>query len=222
MNFVYLFIEILFTFFLLVLFYRCGKKDGLYLYIGLMSSILSVVMFKVIDLFSFQINLGISIIMGLFICNNIIIQRFGMDEVKRINRTFCVSYLVTYSVIFLLTFMNNGSYNLIGNDGFDALFGVGNLRIVIAGFISVLFLLWYNSYIYYYIRRNRNNLWFSNIGSMLVIQMLESIIFILISYVGSFDFTLLFGMIVIRYLMKVFIGMMGLVPVYMIVKMRNE
>ena len=54
------------------IFYKVGKKNGLYLYMVLMSSIASIIMFKTIDLFSFQVNLGIPIIMGLFICNNII------------------------------------------------------------------------------------------------------------------------------------------------------
>ena len=60
------------------------------------------------------------------------------------------------------------------------------------------------------------------IGVNLFIQMLESIIFVIISYIGEFDFTLLFGMIVIRYLIKIMIGMIGLIPVYTIVKMKDK
>ena len=72
MNYIYILFEIIFTFFLMLVFYKVSKKDGLYLYIVLMSSILSIIMFKSVDLFSFQVNLGIPIIVSLFICNNII------------------------------------------------------------------------------------------------------------------------------------------------------
>lgn len=66
-----------------------------------MSSIASIIMFKTIDLFSFQVNLGIPIIMGLFICNNIIIQRFGIDEVKRIMTTSGIAYVVVGIIVSL-------------------------------------------------------------------------------------------------------------------------
>ena len=223
MNYIYMLLEIIFAFFLMICFYKVGKKTGLYLYIVLMSSILSVVMFKVIDLFSFQVNLGIPIVMGLFICNNIIIQKFGIDEVKRIMATVSVSYMATIVIISILSITGDSGYNLISNEAFNGLFGYGsgNIRILIGGLFTTL-TLWCNSYIYYYIRRSKNMLWFSNVGSSLIIQMLESIIFVIIAYLGKLDFTLIFGMIVIRYLIKIIISFMGIIPVYMIVKMKDK
>ena len=212
MNYILILLEVIFTFFLMFIFYKVGKKNGLYLYMVLMSSIASIIMFKTIDLFSFQVNLGIPIIMGLFICNNIIIQRFGIDEVKRIMTTSGIAYVVVGIIV------------LTSNEVFNSLFGydINNIRIFIGGFVSIMLMLWSSSYVYYYIRRSKNILWFSNIGTMLFIQMLESIIFVIISYIGEFDFTLLFGMIVIRYLIKIMIGMIGLIPVYTIVKMKDK
>ena len=164
------------------------------------------------------------IIMGLFICNNIIIQRFGIDEVKRIMTTSGIAYVVVGIIVSLLSLTINSDYVLTSNEVFNSLFGydINNIRIFIGGFVSIMLMLWSSSYIYYYIRRSKNILWFSNIGTMLFIQMLESIIFVIISYIGEFDFTLLFGMIVIRYLIKIMIGMIGLIPVYTIVKMKDK
>ena len=138
MNYIYMLLEIIFTFFLMICFYKVVKKTGLYLYIVLMSSILSVVMFKVIDLFSFQVNLGIPIVMGLFICNNIIIQKFGIDEVKRIMATVSVSYMATIVIISILSITGDSGYNLISNEAFNGLFGYGsgNIRILIGGLLS--------------------------------------------------------------------------------------
>lgn len=223
MNYVYMFLEIIFTFFLMFSFYKVGKKNGLYLFMVLMSCILSVVMFKVIDLFSFQVNLGIPIIMSLFICNNIIIQRFGIDEVKRIMASVSISYIATIVILSLITVSDSSSYYLVSNEAFDGLFGYGseNIRVILGGSFIIL-MLWINSYIYYYIRRSKNILWFSTVGSSLIIQMLESIIFVLVSYLGKLDFTLIFGMIVIRYLIKIIISFMGVAPVYLITKMKDK
>ena len=72
MNYLYLLIEVIMVFLLMILFYRVGKKEGLFIYIALMSSILSIVMFKVFDILSFQINFGLPSVMGIFTANNII------------------------------------------------------------------------------------------------------------------------------------------------------
>lgn len=135
MNYIYIFLEIIFTFFLMIIFYSKGKKDGLYLYIALMSGLLSVFMFKSINLFSFEVNTGIPIVMGIFICNGIIIQRYGIDEVKRIIYTSGVSYLTTSFGMFLLSLYLGSGYEVNINSVFDGLFGysIGNFRIFIGG-----------------------------------------------------------------------------------------
>ena len=123
MNYILILLEVIFTFFLMFIFYKVGKKNGLYLYMVLMSSIASIIMFKTIDLFSFQVNLGIPIIMGLFICNNIIIQRFGIDEVKGIMTTSGIAYVVVGIIVSLLSLTINSDYVLTSNEVFNSLFG---------------------------------------------------------------------------------------------------
>ena len=168
MNYILILLEVIFTFFLMFIFYKVGKKNGLYLYIVLMSSIASIIMFKTIDLFSFQVNLGIPIIMGLFICNNIIIQRFGIDEVKRIMTTSGIAYVVVGIIVSLLSLTINGDYVLTSNEVFNSLFGydINNIRIFIGGFVSIMLMLWSSSYVYYYIRRNNNSITYQYIENM--------------------------------------------------------
>ena len=74
MNYIVLITEILLTFFLIFLAYKMGKKDGLYLGIGLFSSILCVMLFKMINMFDFDVNMGIPFIVGILLLNNIIIH----------------------------------------------------------------------------------------------------------------------------------------------------
>ena len=114
-------------------------------------------------------------------------------------------------------------YNLTTNGVFDSLFGynLDNLRLFVSELLSIGFMLWYNAYVYYYIRKNKNKYLFSNIGSILIVQFIESIIFVLIAYVGTFEFTMLFGIIVVRYLLKVMIGCIGLLPVSIILKIKS-
>lgn len=222
MNYIYFLIEVLFVLLLLILFYKIGKKDGLFNYIGFMSSLLSVIMFKSIDILSFEVSLGIPILMPLFVCSNIIVQRYGIDEIMKIIKSFIFPYIFTIIILSLTSLLSSSEYNLITNNAFNNLFGYNleNLRLIVSGLLSVGFMLWYNAYIYYYIRKNRNKYLFSNIGSMLIIQFIESVIFVFIAYIGTFDINVLLGMIIIRYLLKVVIGFISLIPISIVLKIK--
>lgn len=222
MNYIYFLIEIILLFLLMILFYRFGKKNGLFMYIVFLGALLSIVMFKSIDVLSFEVDLGIPIIMGIFICSNIIVQKYGLDEIKDIIKSFVIPYVCTAVILSLTSLIMASDYNINTSDAFDSLFGynLDNLRLFVSGLLSIGFMLWYNAYIYYYIRKNKNKFVFSNIGSLLMVQFIESIIFVFISYIGVFDFTMLFGMIVIRYLLKVVIGFISLLPIDIILKMK--
>lgn len=223
MNYIYLLIEVLLIFLIMVLFYKFGKKEGLFLYISLMSLLLCMIMFKSIDILSFEVDLGIPFIMGIFVCSNIIVQKYGTDEIKDIIKSFLVPYVATTIILSLVSLIESSDYNIITNNAYDSLFGynMDNVRMFISGFISISFTLWYNAYVYYYIRKSKNKYLFSNVGSMLIIQFLESIIFVLVAYIGSFDFNIIFGMIVVRYLLKVIIGFASLLPINFILKMKS-
>ena len=222
MNYVYLFIEVIILFFLMVLFYKYGKKDGLYIYVGFMSSLVGILMFKSIDILSFEVDLGIPIIMSIFICSNIIVQKYGIDEIKKIIKCFVIPYIFTVIIIALFTLIDSSEFNIVTNNSFNSLFGynLDNLRLIISGLLSIGFMLWYNAHLYYFIRKSKNKYVFSNIGSMLIIQFIESLIFVLIAYIGSFNFNILFGMIVVRYLFKIVIGFLSLLVVSIIFKMK--
>ena len=222
MNYIYLIIEIILVFGLMILFYKVSKKDGLFAYIGFMSLLLSTIIFKSIEILSFEVSLGIPIVMAIFVCSNIIIQRYGIDEVGKIIKYFVFPYLVSMVLLTLTSLITSSEYNIITNNSFDNLFGynLDNLKLAISGLLSIGFMLWYNAYIYYYIRKSKNKYLFSNIGSMLIIQFIESFVFVLIAYVGDFNFELILGMIAMRYLLKVIIGLLGLIPISIILKMK--
>ena len=223
MNYVYLLMEIIIIFVLMILFYKFGKKEGLFLYISLMATLINLFMFKSIDIFSFEIDLGIPFVMGIFTCSNVIIQRYGIDEVKDIIKSFIVPYVITMFILSLITLTGGSEYNIITNDSYNNLFSysIDNIRINIGYLISISFAIWCNSYIYYYIRVNKNKYLFSNVGALLVVQFIESIVFILITYLGNIDITVIFGMLMVRYLFKVVLGVIGLLPFGFILKMKS-
>lgn len=220
MNGVYLLLEIVLVFLLMILFYKYGKKDGLYVYIGFISSILNVILIGTIDILSFQVSIGIPIVIGLFICSNVIVQRYGIDEVKRILYTYGMSYIISFILIGLASFTYVKVLDIPSNEVFDFLFGynLNNVRCIIGNYISIIIMIWIGSGIYYSIRKSKNVLIISNVVTAFVISFIESLICILISYIGNFNGIELFGMISIRYIFEVIVSIIGLIPVYILVK----
>ena len=220
MNYVLLFIEVLLVFLLMVIFYKLSKKDALYLYIGLLASLAGISIIGSIEIMSFDINMGLPIIMGLFVANNIIIHRYGLDEVKRILYTFGICYFLPIIFIQLGSLINKYGLDVSSNGIYDLLFGydLDNLRVVVGGFISIFIMIWMSSGIYYSIRKNRSAIVISNLTSAFVVSFIESMVFVLITNIGYFGFIELFGMISIRYIIEIIISIIGLVPVYYLIK----
>lgn len=224
MNYIFLLIQVCLVYSFMYIFYKIWKKDGLLLYIGFMASILCFVMFKNIDIVSFPVDMGVPIVMGIFTCSNIIIQRYGNDETLKIVKNFGISFVIISTILSLFTLVNVSENNIVDGNSYDYLFGYSliNLRIIVGYLISIGVLLWYNSYVYHFLRKNDNKLIFSNFGSIFVIQFIESIIFVFISYFGLYGFNTILGMVAIRYLLKIIIGVIGLIPITMILKLKDK
>ncbi len=224
MNILFGLFEIIIVSLILLLFYRVFKKDGLFIFIGFMGILLGIMMFKLYDFALFPVNFGLPFIMGIFIASNIIVQRYGIDEVKKIICYFIIPYISALLVVCLGSLILSSEYNNISSLAYDSLYGynLGNFRCFIGGLLSIGFMLYLNGEVYYYIRRSKNKLFLSNIGSILIVQFIESVLFILIAYLGTIDFLVIFGMIIIRYLLKVVIGIVILGATYVFVSKRGR
>ena len=138
--------------------------------------------------------------------------------------TFGISYILTYIVIMVTTMIVSSNYNLISNNNYDILFGYDlyNIRYFVGGLLSIGMIIWMGSNVYDSIRKNKNSVIFNNIGSILVVLFVESIIFVTISHVGNYTLVELFGMVVNRYLIEVVICIFGLILIFLLVSRKEK
>lgn len=220
MNYLYLLIEVLLVFGLSFVSYKIGKKEGLFIYIGVLSSVLSIIICSSVDILLFEVTTGLPLVMGIFMISNVIIHRYGLDELKRIIKVFGISSIVIYVLLALLSL--TGNIEVFGSS-YSELFGYNlfNIRLFIGEVLSMLLMLYVNAEVYYYVRKSKNDFMICNIGSILTIQLILSMIYNIISYSGVYSLIVMFGMIVISYLCKVIIGFICLYPVSLLVKMKE-
>lgn len=215
MNIALLLIEVLFSGFTLIYLYKKNKYEGIYLWILLFSMLLGIISQKTVEIFDLEINLGIVINTLMFIATNILIQKKGPEEINKVLTLIVISNISLYSFSVISTIFNTSSINEISNNSFDQYFYL-NSRIYFSSVISLLISIWLNSMLYHQIRQIKNKILVSNTLSTIIIHFIECILFCIISYMFKIPFINIIELIVIRYIFKVTIGLIGTSIIYYI------
>ena len=168
---------------------------------------------KQIDLVSVTVPIGFGVTTSLIIAGNIITQKRGTDEIKTYILLIIVTALVSFCFLNMSGLMKSSDYNLYANKSYDSIFEY-NLRVYIANLISLPLCVWLNSKLYYEIKKIKNNIALSNIFSIVIIELLENIIFILIGYLFEYELINIILCIIFRYMIKAVIGAIGTIPIY--------
>lgn len=218
-EFIFL-IEIIVTLFSLVLANKLFGKNGLYFWL-IISIILSIILsFKSINLFSCEVNLGIVPYVSNFICMNILIQKYGQEQNKKIIICTIISIVITYLLIILLNSYEINNINLINNAAFINIFKLDLIK-------SVAFIITYiasalaNIELYYQIRKTKNKIWISNFTSIVIIQFTDTMLFSLIAYLNFIDTINFIITIIITTAIKYIIGFIGTSTIYICQKIED-
>lgn len=189
------------------------KTDGLYVY-GIIATFMSCIMsLKQIDLLNVKIPIGFGVTMSLFIAGNIITQNRGTEAIKTYITLIIVTALVSCCFLNLSGVLEASKYNEYANKSYDKIFEY-NLRVYFANIISVLVSVFLGSKLYYTMKKINNRIIISNIFSIVIIEVLENILFILIGYLFDFEIMNLLLALIFRYMIKLIIGIFGTIPIY--------
>lgn len=194
--------------------YKNYKTLGLYTYVIAASLISSLMSLKTINLFNYDINLGIIPFVTIFTSSNILIQKKGPDSTKQLILTLSASFLVSYAILYIIHFMTPSNINLFTNASYDNIF-VESPRIYFTSFVATLYSLLLNSKLYYYLKKMKNNILISNLFSSVIIQFIASILFGVIAFIFIKDIIDIIKIIMIRYLLSILISLIGTIPIYL-------
>lgn len=189
------------------------KTDGLYVY-GIIATIISCIMgLKQIDLFNVAVPLGFGVTTSLIITGNIITQKKGPEALKTYLSLILITALVSCCFLNLSGIIESSEYNPDANKSYDNIFEY-NLRVYIGNVVSILASIFLGSKLYYLIKKEMNKIIVSNIFTIIIIELLETILFILIGYLFEYEIMNIFLALIFRYMIKTIIGLIGTIPVY--------
>ena len=218
MNLIYLMIEVILCYMTIIIMYQKKHKEGLYLYtiVGLILS--NIMVLKRTEILSLEIALGFTIYASIFIASNIIVQKYGPEEIKKLLLALLISTIVSSLIIFLTTLIDGSTSLSLMNITFDYTFN--NIRLIIANSLSILIILWFNAILYHQIRRIKNKIIISNILTSIIVSFMSTVIFGFIAYLGLVNIKELSILILIRYLIILIIELIGTIPIYIINKIK--
>ena len=212
-NIILIFIEMIICYVLLLLLCKKFKTDGIYVY-GIIATFISCIMsLKQIELMGVNVPIGFAVTTSLIIAGNMITQKRGPEELKTYLSLVLVTALISCSFLNLSSIIDSSEYNKLSNISYDNIFKY-NLRIYLGLTISIIISIYLSSKLYYLLKRLQNKIILSNIFSIIIVELLENILFVFIAYLFEYEPIDLILCLVIRYMIKTVIGLIGTITIY--------
>lgn len=198
---------------LLLILYKKYNKIGIYTYCTVALILSTIMSLKTINLFEYDLNLGMIPFVTIFTASNILIQKNGEEDAKTLLLITITSSLISYIILFIVSFMKPSNINLFSSASYDNIFNE-SVRMFFATFVTTLYSLLINMKLYYYLKRIKNNILVSNLFSTIIIHFISAILFGLIAFVFTKEPIDIIKIIMIRYLACLCIGILSTIVVY--------
>lgn len=212
-NIILIVVEVIICYLAIMLLNKKYKTDGLYVYAIIATFISCIMNLKQIDLLGITIPIGLGVTTSLIIAGNIITQKRGPEEIKTYIALILVTSLVSCCFLNMSGLMESSDYNIYANKAYDSIFEY-NLRVYIATIISIIASVWLSSKVYYTLKKIKNKIAISNIFSIIIVELLENVSFVLIAYLFEYKPINVILCIIFRYIIKTIIGIVGTIPIY--------
>ena len=210
-------IEMLFCYSILLILYKKYKLEGIYIYAIVTTIISSIMILKEIDIMGVNVPLGFSLITSLIIGGNILTQLRGIEPIKKYLIIIILTFTFSCFCLNLSALLNNSTYNANNNSYYNEIF-INNIRQYIAFILSITTAIYFGSKLYYLLKRIKNKIIISNILSIVIIEFIENIIYVLVAYLFDWNNVEIILCIIFRYIIKIIIGSIGTIPIYQITK----
>ena len=214
-NILLIIAEVIVAYLLLYFLDRRFNLEGIYIFSIIATIAACIMTLKNISIMEISVPLGLGVTTSLIIGGNIITQKYGKDKLKKYLLLIFITAMIGSCFLNLSGFLEDSKYNLYANKSYSSIFKY-NLRIYVALTISLVLSVFLSSELYYLIKRVQNKVIINNVLSIIIVEFVENIVFVLIAYLSEFETIDIALCIVFRYLIKIIIGMIGTIPLYII------
>lgn len=207
------------SFILVIVMYKYLGKVGLFLWICLSTIIANIESVKLITLFGIETSLGNILYGSTFLATDIINVKYGEKEAKKTIVVGFISMMIM-TLFMTLCLLYSPSINDFSQSSLKTIFTV-NIRVSIASIIAFSISQLIDARLFQILHKKYNKLWLSNNASTMISQIVDTIIFSIITYYGLVSNNSLFQIIVSMYLFKFIIALCDTPFIYISSKIKN-
>lgn len=220
MNEILFFITLLLNFSGILLAYKFFGKMGLYCWVAFATVMANIEVVKSVDIFAMSLTLGNVIYGTSFLVTDILGEMYGAKEARKaVYIGFSSMVIFTmFTQINLLYIPNEADF---ASEAMNTLFSI-TPRLCIASMIAYLVSNLLDTFFFDRLRSKYKALWIRNNGSTLCSQLIDTVIFTTIAFVGIFPMKVVLELFVTTYLIKVLISVCDTPFLYVAKKMRKD
>ena len=205
MNEILWIITLLLSFISVILCYKYFGKNGLFLWVIVSTIISNIQTVKIVDLFGIETALGTILYGSTFLATDILNYKYGVKESRKtIPYGFAAMIIMTIFMIICLIY--KPSINDFSQNSLTTIFSF-NIRVTIASLIAFGVSQFIDTYLFDKLQKKYHKLWLSNNFSTMVCQIFDTIIFTLITYLGTMDLITILEIMGSMYVFKVVIAL---------------
>jgi len=212
----------LITFLAIMLSYKFFGKTGLYVFSGISIILANIQVLKTIQLFGLVATLGNIIYGASFLVTDILSEIYGKKDSKKAIMIgfFCA---LTSMVIMWLCVQFVPDVSDFAQGAISTIFTIMP-RIVLASLTAYLLSNYHDVWAFHFWKKKTNSkwLWFRNNASTIVSQLIDSVIFCFIAFLGVFPYAVFIQILITTYLFKVITAMVDTPFIYWAKKIYNN
>lgn len=199
-------VMLLVNFVAVLLAFRFFGRTGLYVWIALAGVVANIQVSKTIEIFGFTATLGNIVYAGSFLATDILSEHFGKDAARKGVGVGFFAILVVTGLMYLAVLFEPAPSDTM-HESLATVFGVLP-RIAGASLVAYVLSQRHDVWAYSFWRtRFPGPLWVRNNLSTIVSQLIDSIVFTLVAFVGVFPGGVLVQIVVTTYLVKAVVAL---------------
>jgi queuosine precursor transporter len=200
---------VLITFSCLLVMYRMFGRTGLFVWIGISTILANLQVVKTIEIFGLTATLGNAMYGTAFLVTDILNEKYGKKEAQKAVWLGFFT-LIVMTIIMQLALLFQPHPDDFAQESLATIFGIIP-RIALGSLAAYLVSQFTDVYIFTYLKKRfptDGQFWIRNNGSTMVSQLLDTLVFTSIAFLGEYPMHVWFEIFVTTYLLKWMISLM--------------
>lgn len=219
MNEILWILTLMLSFISILLCYKYLGKNGLFLWIVVATIVSNIQTIKTVELFGLETSLGTILYGSTFLATDILNYKYGLKESRK---TIIYGFLsmIIMTVFMVLCLLYQPSTNDFSQDSLLKIFTF-NIRITLGSLVGFGVSQFIDTLIFHKLQKKYNKLWLSNNLSTIFCQTIDTLIFVLITYLGTIKIKAMIEIIFSMYIFKVIVALFDTPFMYLASKIKK-